>query len=415
MNPAPLNIFVCHASGHPTDTLPHGDGLLALSFVKHLALRGHSVHVAVDQRTIRGPLPRGVHIYELNSSGSTRELSPLTYMHRSRRLFAELSRQVRFDLIHQLNPAFTGLSLAMVGTGIPCVIGPYAGNWLDQESTTLSQRLKDAIRMRIRYFQQRHASAILMWNNAARINVERTGALSKAGVRQKLFVVPPGIDTGLFSPQDGAGNSEPVILFLANIVRRKGIFTLLSAFETVAAVHSTCVLNIAGEGPELPELRRLAEASAFSDRIRFIGKVERSRIPEVMRACDIYCLPSYGEPFGMTALEAMACGKPVVVTDAGGLTELVPAQGGAKARPRDPESLAGALLTVLASPELRASMGAVNRQTAVEQYSWPRVIDRLEAVYSQVTQRCEKNQGAAEKAVLRDGSQNHLNTALHKT
>lgn len=398
MTPArPWNIFVCHASGHPTDVLPHGDGLLALSFVRHLADRGHTVHVAVDQSTISQPLPPNVVLHQLNPQPTAGELSPIAHMVRVRRLFKRLRRQVPFDLIHQLNPAFTGISLAMYGTGVPCVIGPYAGNWLEEERRSPMQLVREAVRMKIRYLQQTHATAILAWNRTALVNVERTGAMRAAGMKDKLFIVPPGIDTDAFSPCAEVERESPVILFLANLVRRKGIFTLLDAFDTVAAENPTCRLHVAGDGPELGEVKQRASESPYRDRIRFLGKVERSMIPAVMRGCDVYCLPSYGEPFGMTALEAMSCGKPVVATDAGGLAELVSGEGGRKARVRDPFSLARELLYVLGSANLRKAMGEANRRIVVARYSWPRVIDQLEEVYQAVTG------GGTDRAVRTNG------------
>ena len=81
-----------------------------------------------------------------------------------------------------------------------------------------------------------------------------------------------------------------------------------------------------------------------------------------MQSCDVYCLPSFGEPFGMTALEAMACARPVVATDAGGLRHLVAERGGRKVPPGDADALAAALREVLADPELRRAMGEHNRR-----------------------------------------------------
>jgi glycosyltransferase involved in cell wall biosynthesis len=100
-----------------------------------------------------------------------------------------------------------------------------------------------------------------------------------------------------------------------------------------------------------------------------------------MQACAVYCLPSYGEPFGMSALEAMACGKPIVATDAGGLRHLVVDQGGRRVPPGDANALATALREILATPELRREMGKHNRRLIEERYAWPHVIGRLEDIY----------------------------------
>jgi L-malate glycosyltransferase len=116
-----------------------------------------------------------------------------------------------------------------------------------------------------------------------------------------------------------------------------------------------------------------------------VGAVSRDRVAEVMRSCTVYCLPSHGEPFGLTALEAMACGKPVVATDAGGLAYVVDApRGGSKVPVGDAGALARALTEILSSPSLAEAMGRHNRRVAVEQYDWERVIDRLEETYARV-------------------------------
>jgi glycosyltransferase involved in cell wall biosynthesis len=123
--------------------------------------------------------------------------------------------------------------------------------------------------------------------------------------------------------------------------------------------------------------------SPARDRIELLGHVDRDGAVAIMQACDVYCLPSYGEPFGMTALEAMACARPVVATNAGGLRHLVPDAGGRKVRPGDPSALADALVEVLADPGLRAAMGAFNRETVEQRFAWSRVGDRLDALYGE--------------------------------
>ncbi len=89
----------------------------------------------------------------------------------------------------------------------------------------------------------------------------------------------------------------------------------------------------------------------------------------------------------MTALEAMACAKPVVATAASGLGHLVPDEGGRKVAPGDARALATALTEILAAPELRSAMGEHNRRLVEERYSWPRVVDRLEAAYREAIDR----------------------------
>jgi glycosyltransferase involved in cell wall biosynthesis len=100
-----------------------------------------------------------------------------------------------------------------------------------------------------------------------------------------------------------------------------------------------------------------------------------------MRECTVYCLPSHGEPFGVSALEAMSCGRPIVATEAGGLQYLVDATGGRKVPVGDSNRLAEALLEIIRFPKLADAMGNHNRLRAVREYDWNVVVDQLERIY----------------------------------
>jgi len=143
-------------------------------------------------------------------------------------------------------------------------------------------------------------------------------------------------------------------------------------------------LTIAGGGGEQEEVERRVAASVYRDRIQMLGPVGRDEVPELLRNCTLYCLPAFGEPFANSVLEALASGKPVVATNAGGIKEMIPDGGGRKVPPRDAEALADALIEVVSSPELQAEMGRCNRQKVEQFYAWDRVIDRLEDVYEKL-------------------------------
>jgi hypothetical protein len=125
----PLTIFIPHCSDLLTDHLPHGDGLIAHGFISHLARRGHRVHVAAQRVDLKQPLGPNVTIHQISENSSGEILWRAGYMRSLRRLFWELKKTVRFDLIHQLNPVFTGLSLPLTGSGLPLVLGTYVARW----------------------------------------------------------------------------------------------------------------------------------------------------------------------------------------------------------------------------------------------------------------------------------------------
>ncbi len=365
------NIFIVHPSGVLTDSRAHGDGLLTYRFICELARRGHTLSVACEHVEIRGELPPNITLYPLALRLQRFNLMRrVEYAWKMRRLFKRLDRGRRFDIAHQLNPVYAGLSLGLVGCNIPLVLGPYVAHWPSSRSAKLRTALLDFISR----FQQRFADAIVVAGPAARSRI-----VSPRIQSDQIFTVPYGIDLELFAhsvPPSG----DPVILYLAALSERKGILVLLAAFDLIAAEFPDVRLTIGGDGVEGDRFRQLAGSSPYHERITFLGTVPRKDIPATLAASTLYVLASYSEPYGMSLIEAMATGRPVIATRAGGPVDLVDEPGGLLVEPGDIDALAGALRTLLSDPQRARAMGAYNR-SAMQRYSWPAVIDRLEAVY----------------------------------
>jgi L-malate glycosyltransferase len=405
-----LNIFVPHCSDLLTDHLPHGDGLIAHGFLTQLARRGHRLHVAVERVELNKPLHPNIIIHQIPCRSRGLLLSRLEYMYRVRALFKRLNSSVHFDLIHQLNPVFSGVSLSLIGSGLPLVLGTYVARWPDDsDSITATQRswtdrFLSTARNVICNLQQRYADAIVLTTPAARNRLPWPDM-----VRDRVFMLPHGIDADLFSPEDSAdaaarisaGQEDPTILFFANVVPRKGIFTLIEAFAIVARHNPNAILRVAGDGSALDEVKRRAASLSCIDRIEFLGRQDRGAAPSLFRNCDVYCLPSRGEPYATTVLEAMSCGKPIVVTDAGGLPYMVHDSGGKRVPVGDSALLAEALLDLLDHPEKRLAMGRYNRKLVEETMTWENVVSQLEEIYRQVIQRtASKRRGRHHREIL---------------
>ena len=121
--------------------------------------------------------------------------------------------------------------------------------------------------------------------------------------------------------------------------------------------------------------------------VEFLGWQERADAPELYRNCSVYCLPSFGEPYGGTLVEAMSCGKPVVVTDSGGPPHLVTEQGGVLFPAGDSMALSRALCDLLRDPGRRAAMGRHNRELVESRMSWDLVVKQLEEIYEKTIQK----------------------------
>jgi D-inositol-3-phosphate glycosyltransferase len=204
----------------------------------------------------------------------------------------------------------------------------------------------------------------------------------------KVSVVPCGVDTGTFWPSGAVAprNSPGRLLTLGRLVERKGIDTAINALPQLPGTE----LVVAG-GPrqdllsanaEYRRLRDIARDRGVSDRVLFTGAVPRTQVPALIRSADVVvCTPWY-EPFGITPLEAMACGVPVVASAVGGLTDsVVHGTTGLLIPARDPAALAAAAGTLLGEPAMRAAFGEAGARRACRWYSWSRVAAQTESVY----------------------------------
>jgi glycosyltransferase involved in cell wall biosynthesis len=376
-------IFIIHPSDLLTDHKPNGDGLVACDFIKGLASRGHRLLVAARNTALARELPANVVLYPLPTKINIPLLDRLEYMWRVRRLFKQLAKREPIDLAHQMNPVFTGLSLALAGFKIPLVLGAYVPRWPNDPDAVAGSLpwLKSLVQKINRFvcsIQQRRATLLMLTSPAALNRVP-----FPEQVDSKIHRLEIGIDAQAFAPAAAARrDARPTILFLANLQKKKGIYVLLDAFAQVFKANPDCRLIVAGAGEEADAIAQKLAAMDCRDNVELVGRVERPNVPALLHRCDIFCLPSFGEPYGAVLLEAMSCGKPIVATDAGGIPHLVPSAGGLLVPPQDASALAAALLRVSSDESLRRSMGAANRKHIEEHLSWPSVIDQLESGYA---------------------------------
>ncbi len=214
----------------------------------------------------------------------------------------------------------------------------------------------------------------------------------------KVCVVPAGVDTALFRPGDRAEArrlldlpaDEPVILFVGRIDPIKGIDVLVDALcglrrEMWLTAPPRLLLVGGGEGePAFDALISRASAQDLLDRITFVGSVSHTDLPTYYRAADVVAVPSFYESFGLVAVEAMACGTPVVASRAGGLAFTVDdGRTGFLVPHNDPDALAERLHRVLTDAPLRAYLGA-RATVAAQRFAWPVIASRVVHIYDQL-------------------------------
>ena len=207
----------------------------------------------------------------------------------------------------------------------------------------------------------------------------------------KVSIVPCGVDTGLFTPRGPVvpRADRPRLLVLGRLVERKG---QEDAVRALTAVPDAELVVVGGpptdeldDDPEVQRLRAIAADVGVADRLVFAGAVARTDVPGWIRSADVVLAVPWYEPFGITPLEAMACGRPVVASAVGGLVDTV-ADGltGDLVPPRDPVALGEALAALLADDERRAAYGTAGVRRARSRYRWSRVVADTDAVYRQV-------------------------------
>ena len=303
-----FRIFVNHPSPYLTNCEPHGDGLLAYQYIDGLARRGHQLYVAAPIVKLREPLHRNVHLSIIKTTTRPSWESPsrrhrIEYAFRVRRLFKRYQAEMRFDIIHQLNPATTWVNLFLPTGNLPFVVRPVPPPWSGPKSESglsVTGFLRSALKRLIEWEMFSKATCILIPVPSGRAAVP-----AFAAIRSRIQQLHYGIDTKEFAPaEDGpaATRFDPHVLFLANLHERKGIYILLKAFEYVVKQVPEARLTIAGDGPERVRLERMLGEMSTPNHISMPGGIARENVASVLRSCSVYCLPSYGEPFGMSTL-----------------------------------------------------------------------------------------------------------------
>lgn len=204
---------------------------------------------------------------------------------------------------------------------------------------------------------------------------------------QEIEVISNFIDVERFRPDLGRpqAGAPPMVVHVSNFRPVKRVPWLVRAFAQASA-GTQAQLVLVGDGPDQDACRALAHELGLGPRAIFLG--ERDAIPELMAPADVFALSSREESFGLSALEAMACGTPVVSTDAGGVHEVVEhGVSGLLSPVEDLGAFARNLATLLGDRALAKRMGAAAREQAVERFSRERVVVRYEELYRRVLAR----------------------------
>ncbi|MEP7226290.1 MAG: glycosyltransferase family 4 protein [Gemmatimonadales bacterium] len=289
-----------------------------------------------------------------------------------RRQLREILREERIDIVHVhggLNPVL-GLVAPSAAEDLDIPVVATFHSWFQRSA--LCRIFRRSLQRRL----DQHAAAIAVSRPVVEAHARYFAA--------DWEIIPNGVDTDFFRPDcppSRARSPGPHLLFLGRLDPRNGLDTVLAAMPKVLARFPESHLTIAGDGPLRPVYERMA--ASIGHQVTFVGRVNGDR-PRYYSRADLYLCPTTKASFGITLLEAMACGTPLAVSDITGFRELV--SGGEEAvliPMNEPAAWAESIIELLADEGRRESMSLAGQAKAAR-FAWPRVAAEVVTVYRRV-------------------------------
>jgi len=300
----------------------------------------------------------------------------------------DLDRRDAFDLVacaSWFTPGFVGY-LVHVMRNTPYVVWAHGSEVVD-DWLTVARGVKSLLRP-LKKVVFGKCNAVVTLSQYTK------GLLAAQGIpAHRIRVIPPGVDTARFTPRGAAAavaryrrGARHVLLTVARLDPHKGHARVLEALATdLSDLDGICYL-IAGSGPEEPRLRRLASSFGLEARVEFLGYVPDEDLPDLYRAADVFVMPSgvlrgrldYVEGFGISYLEASACGRPIVGGRSGGVGDaVVDGVTGLLVDPNDVAQIGRAIRALILDPTRAALLGRAGRERVLSHLSLERFAERF--------------------------------------
>ena len=337
---------------------PHvgGVGVHIHTLSKELVKQGHEVYVITyphkDIKDIDGINVIGTK--GLNIPG----VRGLMFKKNAKKALESLLEKEDIDIIHghYLFPA--GAAAVEVGNehGIKTYVTAHGSDMFEvyKKQPIMRSTLKNVLK---------RADVVLAVSNALRHEIIATGV---SGISNKTRICWNSVDIEKFSQkEDNSFRNElgltdkPIVLFVGNLIKRKNVDSLLEAKKIA---NSNYNLVIVGDGPLFKKLKKKVEEENIRDVI-FTGS--RNDVENIIPSCDVLVLPSLSESFGLVLIEALACGKPVIGSNVGGITEIITDDVGLLVNPNKVSSIASAIDRIINDGEFRNLLSSNARDRAI--------------------------------------------------
>jgi glycosyltransferase involved in cell wall biosynthesis len=378
-----------------------GEAWVAFQWARHLAER-HDVTLLTYHKRGRRPASEqlsGLRVIEWTEPPLVARAERLNsmlkpgyapfYVRARRWIRAALARGERFDLAHQPVPVAMRFPSPLVGLGIPYVFGPVGGSlesppgFAAEEGGTpwyVGLRSLDTALLRLPPLRRTYEQAACVLGIAPYV------AEHLAGTRVRRFATLSetaldGLPEPVVRDADGA---EVRLLHVGRLVRTKGARDTIRALDLIRDLPVS--LDIVGDGPDRAACAALVQELGLAGRVRLHGRLPRAEIDDFYRRADVFVFPSYREPGGNVAFEAMGFGLPLIVVDRGGPGAAVDDSCGIRLPARTPDQLAAdvaaAAAELVKDPDRRRALGAAARRRVTEVGLWSGKMDQVDALYA---------------------------------
>jgi len=377
------HILISSAAYILTDHLISSEGTTCLQIMKNLTKRGIKFTAIGGYTSIKKP-PKNIKILSACSIRAfpydnliKKYSAHLQYIIRSYLKASKILKTQKIDIIHHMFPAVYGQTFSLLAIrenfSQPFVFGPVSAHFTRRP---LDEKIIG------RATSVLHFKTISKCSHLIAITEQVKRIYSKLLGEDKISVIPLGVDTNLFRPNEERTKEEFEVLFTGSLYPLKGIEYLIKSMKHVICTQKRVKLRIVGEGPEKERLKSLAGKLGLKDKVIFEGFVPHDKIVKYYQNCDVFCFLTLGEPFGIAILEAMACGKPVIASKIGGPAEIVKdAETGFLVNPRDTEAIAERIIRLIKDGKLRKKMGRKARKIVVEKYSLEKISEEYHKLY----------------------------------
>ena len=357
-----------------------GSGVVATELALALATRGHAIHMLSYERPYRLPdyFP-GVTFHQVTVPSYPLFLSPPYTLALATKM-ADVAEHAPLDLLH-------------VHYALPHAI-----------SAILARQMRESAGSRLAVVTTLHGTDITLVGQdrsylpITRFAIEKSDGITAVsrylrdvtiaqfGIRHEIDVVPNFIDAERYRPEAASDwargfrhSGEALLAHISNFRPVKRIGDVIEIFDRVLA-RLPARLLLVGDGPDRALAERLCREKKICDRVHFLGNV--TAVETLLPVCDLLLLTSDKESFGLSALEAMACGVPVVGTDAGGLPEVVESGTSGFLRPiGDVEGMSADALAILSDAAVHRRFALAARKRAVEEFPEERAVGDYLDVY----------------------------------